>query len=256
MRHDEYIFKTMKDEENPHIVEEQPARQMVRARNGTDNVPLKLVTVKHETPSTFSLAEPGSWPVWLQFLLYPKTLNGTAFFIVRSFLLVMMVFYTIQLMQNGYDAWVAQFLHCLNLPVHESGHIIFGIFGNRVLTSLGGSLFQIIMPLVFCFALWIKPRDILGAAIALWWAFENFIDVAVYIDDALPMKLTLISGGTGAEAPYGFHDWNFILSETGLLLKYDTIADAVYTAGYIGMWLCVLWGAWSLFYYWFFQRER
>ncbi|WP_295039604.1 hypothetical protein [uncultured Fibrobacter sp.] len=41
----------------------------------------------------------------------------------------------------------------------------------------------------------------------------------------------------------------------GLLLKYDTIANAVYTAGYVGMWLCVLWGAWSLFYYWFYQRN-
>ena len=81
------------------------------------------------------------------------------------------------------------------------------------------------------------------------------IDVAVYIEDALPMKLMLISGGTGAEAPYGFHDWNFILSEMGLLLKYDTIANAVYAAGYVGMWLCVLWGGWSLFYYWFYQRN-
>jgi hypothetical protein len=246
----------MKDENESGIVEERPARQMVRPTKATDDVPLHLVSVKHETQSTFSLAEPGSWPVVMQFFLYPKTLAGTPFFIVRAFLVVMMAFYSVQLVQEGYDAWVAQFLHCLNLPVHETGHLVFSIFGNRVLHSLGGSLFQIIMPLVFCFALWIKPRDILGASIALWWAFENFIDVAVYIDDALHMKLTLISGGTGAEAPYGFHDWNFILSEMGLLLKYDTIANAVYAAGYVGMWLCVLWGGWSLFYYWFYQRNN
>jgi hypothetical protein len=70
------------------------------------------------------------------------------------------------------------------------------------------------------------------------------------------MKLMLISGGTGAEAPYGFHDWNFILSETGLLLKCDSIASTVYTVGYVGMALCVLWGAWSLIYYFVFQRQN
>ena len=167
-----------------------------------------------------------------------------------------MAFFTLQAFAGGYESWIAQFLHNLNLPVHETGHIVFRIFGSEVITSLGGSLFQTIMPLVFCFALWINPRDLFGASIALWWAFENLIDVAPYIEDALPMKLMLISGGTGAEAPYGFHDWNFILSETGLLLKCDSIASTVYTVGYVGMALCVLWGAWSLIYYFVFQRQN
>ena len=185
-------------------------------QKATEQVRLNLVTVKHKKPSTFCLDDPGSWPMIVQFLLYPKTLGGAHFVPFRLLLVVAMIFFTVQLMRDGYDAWIAQYLHCLNLPVHETGHLVFSIFGNRVLHSLGGSLFQIIMPLVFCFALWIKPRDILGASVALWWAFENFIDVAVYIDDALHMKLMLISGGTGAEAPYGFHDWNFILSEMGM----------------------------------------
>ena len=202
------------------------------------------------------LNEPDEWPAWVQFFLQPRPLGHNNFFTVRIVLLVAMAFFTLQAFAGGYESWIAQFLHNLNLPVHETGHIVFRIFGSEVITSLGGSLFQTIMPLVFCFALWIKPRDLFGASIALWWAFENLIDVAPYIEDALPMKLMLISGGTGAEAPYGFHDWNFILSETGLLLKYDTIANAVYTAGYVGMWLCVLWGAWSLFYYWFYQRNN
>ncbi len=226
------------------------------ATKATDNVPLNLVTVKHKAPSSFRLDDPGTWPVIVQFLLYPRPLGREQFFAARAVILAAMVFFTVQLMVDGYDAWIAQYLHCLNLPVHETGHIVFSIFGIPVIHSLGGSLFQIIMPLVFCLALWIKPRDILGASVALWWAFENFIDVAVYIDDALHMKLMLISGGTGAEAPYGFHDWNFILSETGFLLKYDTIADTVYAMGYTGMWLCVLWGAWSLFYYRVFQRNQ
>ena len=157
------------------------------------------------------LVEPDEWPAWVQFFLLPKPLGRENFFAVRVILLIAMAFFSLQAFFKGYESWIAQFLHNLNLPVHETGHIVFRIFGSPVITSLGGSLFQTIMPLVFCFALWIKPRDLFGASIALWWAFENLIDVAPYIEDALPMKLTLISGGTGAEAPYGFHDWNFIL---------------------------------------------
>ena len=202
------------------------------------------------------LVEPDEWPAWVQFFLLPRPLGRENFFYVRVVLLFAMAIFSLQAFFSGYQSWIVQFLHNLNLPVHETGHIVFGIFGKPLITSLGGSLFQVIMPLVFCFALWIKPRDLFGASIALWWAFENLIDVAPYIDDALHMKLTLISGGTGAEAPYGFHDWNFILSETGLLLKYDTIAATVYAVGYIGMALCVLWGSWSLLYYFIYQKKN
>ncbi|MCQ2101201.1 MAG: hypothetical protein MJZ10_12935 [Fibrobacter sp.] len=220
----------------------------------TDQVPLKLVTVKRSRFSHVRLDDPENWPLVAQFFFYPRPLGRQQFFGLRVVLLVAMIFFSAQLFRQGYDAPIAQYLHCLNLPVHETGHIVFGIFGKPVVTSLGGSLFQIIMPLVFGFALWIKPRDLMGASVGLWWAFENFIDVAPYIDDALHMRLMLISGGTGAEAPYGFHDWNFILSETGLLLKHDKIADVVYTMGYAGMVLCCLWAAWSLFYYFKYQR--
>lgn len=220
----------------------------------TDQVPLKLVTVKRSRFSHVRLDDPETWPLVAQFFFYPRPLGRQQFFGLRVVLLVAMIFFSVQLFRQGYDAPIAQYLHCLNLPVHETGHIVFGIFGKPVVTSLGGSLFQIIMPLVFGFALWIKPRDLMGASVGLWWAFENFIDVAPYIDDALHMRLMLISGGTGAEAPYGFHDWNFILSETGLLLKHDKIADVVYTMGYAGMVLCCLWAAWSLFYYFKYQR--
>lgn len=231
------------------------------AQKPTDKVQLNLVKVssRKAKPSFVSrfvrgLDDPGDWPVVARFFLYPRPLNREQFFAARIVIWLAMVFFSVQLMLNGYDAWIAQFLHNLNLPVHETGHIVFGFF-RPVITSLGGSLFQIIMPLVFCLALWLKPRDLFGASVGLWWAFENFIDVAVYINDALYMRLTLISGDTGNEAPYGFHDWNFILSETGLLLKYDSIANAVYMAGYIGMALCCLWGLWSLWYYWKYQRN-
>lgn len=222
----------------------------------TDQVQLNLVTTGRRRFSPLRLDDPETWPPIVQFLFYPRPLGRQQFFSARVVLWIAMIFFTGQLFLHGYDAFIAQYLHCLNLPVHESGHVIFGFLGKPLITSLGGSLFQIIMPLVFCFALWIKPRDLLGASIGLWWSFENFIDVAPYIDDAIRMQLMLTSGGTGSEAPYGFHDWNFILSETGLLTKCDKIANGVYFVGYAGMVLCCLWAAWSLFYYFKYQRAE
>src|SRR5690242_8536795 len=40
------------------------------------------------------------------------------------------------------------FLHNINLPFHEGGHVIFSLFGWRFLHVLGGSLGQILMPLI------------------------------------------------------------------------------------------------------------
>ena len=129
-------------------------KQVSRTVKATDEVPLNIVTVKHNE-SLFRLADAGTWPAFIQLLLYPKPLGREQFFPLRVLLLIAMFFFTIQLMLNGYDAWIAQYLHCLNLPVHEFGHIVFAIFGNEVIHSLGGSLFQIIMPIVFCVSLWL-----------------------------------------------------------------------------------------------------
>ncbi len=48
-------------------------------------------------------------------------------------------------MQSQYA--MESFWHLVNLPFHEAGHLIFRPFG-RLMTSLGGSLGQLLMPLV------------------------------------------------------------------------------------------------------------
>lgn len=201
------------------------------------------------------LDDAGTWPFILQLLFYPNPLGKNQFLPMRVVILVAMAFFSIQVWFVGYDAWIMNFLHCINLPVHEAGHVVFRIFGSQFWMTLGGSLFQVMMPLVFCLVLLIKQRDILGASVGLWWAFQNCVDVAMYIGDALPMKLPLINGVTGAESPYGFHDWNYILGETGKLIYYDDIERWVLRIAFVGMFLCILWAAWSLFYYCLFQRK-
>lgn len=196
-----------------------------------------------------------SWPIVLQFVFVPAPIQKQSL-IPRTILLIFMVYLTGSVFINGSEAWVVKYLHNLNLPVHEFGHPFFGLLGNDMLKSLGGTLAQMLMPFIFCLALWIKPRDLFGASIALWWVFENFIDTAPYIADSIVMQMTLTSGTTGAEMPYGFHDWNYILSETGLLMKCDTVASICSGIGYAGMAFCILWGAFSLFYYNYFQKPE
>ena len=85
------------------------------------------------------------------------------------------------------------FLHLINLPFHEAGHIFFRPFGEFV-TSLGGTLGQLLMPLIATLALLLQTRDPFGASVALWWFGENFFDIAPYINDARAGQLPLLGG--------------------------------------------------------------
>jgi hypothetical protein len=57
------------------------------------------------------------------------------------------------------------------------------------------------------------------------------------------MTLPLLGGNTGASAPYGFHDWNYILTELNLVRHDTAIAGLSAFTGSALMLLAVLWGA-------------
>lgn len=132
------------------------------------------------------------------------------------------------------------FLHLPNLVFHEAGHILFSPFG-RFMTVLGGSLTQVLVPLVCAGAFLWQTRDPFGAAVAIWWAGENLIDVAPYINDARELKLVLLGGRTGAEVEG--HDWEYLLYAMGLAHKDHTIAAAVQAIGILIMIAALVWGA-------------
>ena len=141
------------------------------------------------------------------------------------------------------------FLHLVNTPFHEFGHILFSPFGHLI-TSLGGSLGQLMMPLICCAVLLVKTRDAFGASVALWWHGQNFVDIAPYIADARAGELMLLGGNTGQSSPYGFHDWQYILTETGLLARDQGLAWSAHWLGLIIMALALVWGAWVLLLKW------
>lgn len=120
-------------------------------------------------------------------------------------------------------AW--HLLDNVNLPIHETGHIVFA-WGGEVITALGGTLFQLIIPLLFAWSFH-RRGDATGTGATLWWAGQNCLYIARYIADAPVQELPLVGGGE--------HDWAFLLANWGVLHRADAIARAVRLAGVVGM---------------------
>ncbi len=145
--------------------------------------------------------------------------------------------------ESNYTA--QSFMHLVNLPFHEAGHIIFSPFG-RFIMMLGGTLGQLFMPLTCFLVLLLKTRDTFGAAVSMWWFGENFMDIAPYINDARALKLMLLGGVTGRNA-IGYHDWEFILRKLGWLQYDHTLAYISYTLGILLMLITFVWAGYLLF---------
>jgi hypothetical protein len=138
------------------------------------------------------------------------------------------------------------FFHLVNLPFHEAGHLFFQLLG-RWMASLGGTLGQLLIPVTCLLVLLLKTKDPFGASVSLWWFGENFMDIAPYINDARNQELMLLGGITGREADYGYHDWEFILSEIGLLRYDHTLASIAQGLGIVLMLLSFAWAGVVLF---------
>jgi hypothetical protein len=134
-------------------------------------------------------------------------------------------------------------LHLINLPFHEAGHLLFAPFG-RFMMFLGGSLGQILMPVICLGTFLLKTRDPFGASVCLWWTAENFMDIAPYIDDARVMDLVLLGGVTGKETDG--HDWNNVLAMLGWLRHDHELAYLSHDVGIVLMILSFVWGGWLL----------
>jgi len=131
------------------------------------------------------------------------------------------------------------FLHLINLPFHEAGHILFIPFG-RFMTILGGTLGQILMPMICLGTFLVKTCDPFGATVSLWWMAESLMDIAPYINDARAMDLMLLGGVTGKETDG--HDWNNILTMLDLLEWDHRLAHLTYNLGILLMLASFLWG--------------
>ncbi|MBA3496672.1 MAG: hypothetical protein H0T86_06175 [Gemmatimonadales bacterium] len=129
-----------------------------------------------------------------------------------------------------------RWLDSLDLAIHETGHLVFA-FGGELLTILGGTLFQLIVPAAFGAALW-RQGDLHGATVPLWWLGQNCWNISVYIKDATAQELPLVGGGE--------HDWAILLDQRGWLERDQRIGGAVFFVGVVLYAMAIGIGWWSL----------
>ena len=132
------------------------------------------------------------------------------------------------------QGWIPM-LDGVNLLFHEAGHPLFGVLGWEPLTILGGTLMQVMIPLVVAASFWLR-RDAYGTAVAGVWGFENLLNIARYVADARAQVLPLVGGGE--------HDWAELLGRWGLLAQDTTLAQGLRVLGWLGMLACWAWLAW------------
>jgi hypothetical protein len=141
--------------------------------------------------------------------------------------LIFAILLSIYFVWIAYDPMQGSFLDNVDLPIHETGHLLFRIFGEFMMVA-GGSLFQVIFPAVFV-GYFIWQKSYYSAAIVLLWVGQSILNVWVYAADAVVMQLVLTSGFTGTEG--SFHDWNYLLTATGLLSSTKTVAGIIRLVG-------------------------
>jgi hypothetical protein len=111
----------------------------------------------------------------------------------------------------------------VDLPIHETGHLVFAPFGEFIQFA-GGTLFQLIMPTIFL-GYFLKRRDKHAATVALWWIAQNFWNISVYASDARAQELPLVGGGE--------HDWAYMLGRLGLMQRDQAIGHDFWLIGVV-----------------------
>lgn len=151
----------------------------------------------------------------------------------RLVAIAVMTYLTWQFVRTPLDGSVNEsFLHLPDLVFHEAGHILFIPFG-RFLTVLGGSLFQVLVPVICAVAFAVQQRDWFASAVCVWWGGQNLIDLAPYIADARALQMVLIGGRTGAEVEG--HDWEYLLTAMGVLHQDAALGRFAYFVGALVM---------------------
>ncbi len=121
---------------------------------------------------------------------------------------------------------IANIFNAIDFGIHELGHFLFIFFGE-FMAILGGSLLQVIFPIVWMFALAAK-RWYFAASMCVVWVGLNLYDVAAYAADARERTLPLATLATDYDSA---HDWYQILSRTNLLESDKAIAGGMRLAG-------------------------
>lgn len=165
--------------------------------------------------------------------------NKLANYIRLAFWLYL-VYFTYQIVFGKLET-LYTFIHNIDLPIHEFGHLFFGIISanNYLITIAGGSLAQVIFPSIMTVG-FLFQRNYFATGICAVWVGESMIDVSYYISDASARDMPLITGDPDT------HDWFNILSELNILHHDTKIGSFVFFLGSIVMITGLIYSFYSL----------
>lgn len=109
------------------------------------------------------------------------------------------------------------FIQTVNLIFHEAGHVLL-IWAGDFLHILGGTLFEITIPLFVAIYFWFK-KQYFSTFFSFWWLSTALNSVSIYAADARSRSLPLLGGDSVG------HDWFNILTKLGLLSHDKLIAN-------------------------------
>jgi hypothetical protein len=114
------------------------------------------------------------------------------------------------------------------------------VFGEFVGIA-GGTIFQCLVPVVGA-GFFIKQHDYFAISVSICWLGINMFEIATYAGDAQAKVLPLVSPGGGAV----YHDWDYMLTEIGMLSHDQTVAFLFRLAGSVLMIAGIATGMWIL----------
>jgi hypothetical protein len=134
--------------------------------------------------------------------------------------------------------WVP-LLDWVTLTIHEAGHPIVGMLFGQNMMVYGGSLFQVLFPLVFCWH-FARQRRASGYCFSIAWEASALHALGRYVADARAQELPLVGNGDR------IHDWNEILSRWNMLDDDHLLGNVLYGASWLLMLCCfsMLWNWW------------
>ena len=195
---------------------------------------------------------PVSWRERLQwtFLSVPPQVDGPTL-CGRAVVWLAILSWALYFTWHGIDWEIigGSFLHNINLAFHEFGHVFFSPFGDFMMI-LGGSLFQVLLPLGLLLAFSLLQADNFGASVMLWWCGQSFVDVSPYIRDAEYRGLPLVGGGTEES-----HDWGNLLTMLDAVRSCYALANTSFAIGVVLMFAGLGWGLYLLWHQYLVMNE-
>ncbi|WP_051472267.1 hypothetical protein [Patulibacter minatonensis] len=107
---------------------------------------------------------------------------------------------------GGPAGWIARVAHTVNLLFHEAGHVLLAPLGWDALTLLGGTLLQLLVPIVLV-GLAVRERRPGALVVVLMLLSTSAYSAATYVADARARELPLITGDSS------HHDWGQLIYE-------------------------------------------